>query len=218
MGYKGRIVSISFMLAGILVARLYAYMYLDYSLSHLPYLGLLFLFAAYKAGKQYDKVVSLSIRDPLTGCYNRQFMDHYIPSALVNMDRHKVNLGLAVLDCNHFKVINDTYGHKKGDMVLQELSAILKKRMRKQDRVIRWGGDEFLLLVPGVDRAGMRKLLWHLDQDLQEASKRLQVTLSVSRGFAMYPEDARDFDELLHVADQKMFDKKRSWHKKVLHG
>lgn len=94
---------------------------------------------------QYDKAKYFSEKDTLTGVYNRRFVEAIFPKLLAQVERKNEQLSLSIVDCNDFKPINDTYGHKIGDEVLITLSSLLAGEIRKSDIVARWGGDEFLI-------------------------------------------------------------------------
>lgn len=195
MKYTGRITGLISMLAAIIVIRIYAYINFDYPLTAPPIIGVVFLFIAFKAGKQYDEVKFLSEKDSLTGCYNRRFVNEMFPNLLKQMNKQNEKLSLAILDCNNFKTINDTYGHKKGDLVLQELSALLLTKIRKSDMAVRWSGDEFLIIAPYADRKDIQIIVDRVENELQKVPKKLQIDISVSSGFATYPRDAKEIDD-----------------------
>jgi len=205
MKYTGRITGLIIMLTAIIVMRLYAYIYLGYPLTAYPIIGVIFLFIAFKAGKQYDIVEFFSEKDNLTECYNRGFVNKNFSNLLAQMNRKNEKLSLALLDCDNFKAINDTYGHKKGDLVLQEFSTLLFNNIRKRDMVARWGGDEFLIIAPNADKKDIKIIVNRFENELQELSKKLQIGISVSSGFATYPSDAKKLDDLIHIADSNMY-------------
>jgi len=185
--------------------RLYAYIYLGYPLTSYPVIGAAFLFVIFKAGKQYDKVKFFSERDNLTECYNRGFVDEIFPALLVRMNKKNEKLSLAILDCDNFKTINDTFGHEKGDLVLQELSTLLLTAVRKSDMVVRWGGDEFLIIAPYADKKDIEIIVNRVENELLEISQKLQIGISVSSGLATYPRDGKKINDLIHIADRNMY-------------
>lgn len=205
MKYTGRITGLIIMLMTIIAVRLYAYIYLDYSFSNPPYPGMIALLVAYWVGKQYDKVKFYSEKDSLTGFYNRRFVDELLPSLLAKMDRKNEKLSIAILDCDNFKAINDRYGHRKGDLVLQELSALLLTTIRKNDIVARWGGDEFLIVAPCAGEEDIKQILKRFNNELLELSKKMQIAISLSSGYAIYPSDTKKIEDLISIADSKMY-------------
>lgn len=210
MKYTGRIIGLVLMLMAIIAVNIDAYIYLNYSLSNLPILVVIGLFIVFWAGKQYDKVKFYSEKDSLTGFYNRRFVDEFLPPLLAHMDRKKRELSIAILDCDNFKGINDRYGHKRGDLVLQEISALLITSIRKSDTVARWGGDEFLIIAPYSDAETITTIVNRFNNDLRELSKKLQIDISVSSGYAIYPRDAKAIDDLINIADSKMYSRKNT--------
>lgn len=205
MNYTGRITGVIVMVMAIIAVRIYAYIYLNYSFSNLPIPGAIAVLIAFLAGKQYDKVKFYSEKDSLTGFYNQRFVHKLLPSLLSQMDRRSEKLSIAILDCDNFKAINDRYGHKKGDLVLQEFSALFSMSIRKSDIIARWGGDEFLLIAPYADEAEIQAIINRFKDELHKLSSRLQMNISVSSGYAIYPSDAKTIDDLINMADSKMY-------------
>ena len=122
--------------------------------------------------------------------------------------RYKHCLSLIILDIDHFKKINDTYGHNVGDLVLVEASRILKSIAGKNDAVFRLGGDEFLIIFPSIkDRKTLQlakeRLLKSFEKEFYIADYPIKITLSI--GCAMFPEDGDDIDVLLQIADKQMY-------------
>ena len=99
MKYTGRVTGLIIMFTAIIIIRLYAYIYLDYPLTAPPIMGVISLFIAFKAGKQYDKVKFLSEKDNLTKCCNRRFVNNIFPTLLAQMNKRNEKLSLAILDC-----------------------------------------------------------------------------------------------------------------------
>ncbi|MDF2501643.1 MAG: diguanylate cyclase [Anaerosporomusa subterranea] len=205
MKYTGRITGLVITIMAIVAIRIYAYIYLNFSLSHPPIVGVIALFIAFRIGKQFDKVKFYSERDSLTGLYNRRFVDNLFSPLLAQMDRRNEKLSISIWDCDNFKAINDRYGHKKGDLVLQEFSALLLTSTRKSDIVARWGGDEFLIIAPYADEEDMKLIVNRFKNRLHDLSEKLQIDISVSSGYAIYPSDAKTIDGLINIADSKMY-------------
>lgn len=159
-------------------------------------------------GSQYDNAKYLSEKDALTGLYNRRFISIVSPKLLDQMDRKKEKLSVSLLDCNNFKQINDTYGHKTGDLVLKNISRLLVKNTRNCDVVGRWGGDEFLIIAPFTDTEGTKVVIRKIQKGIQELSKEMGMELSVSVGTSVYPEGANNMDDLIKSADRNMYELK----------
>jgi len=109
----------------------------------------------WRADAQHHQLERLAMLDPLTGCSNRRAMDRELQIAVNTHARTHVSFGLAMLDLDHFKEVNDRHGHEAGDQVLVQLSAIVRAHTRHADRLFRFGGEEFVLLLPGVGDAAL---------------------------------------------------------------
>ena len=149
--------------------------------------------------------------DSLTGLPNRTTLDDRISTALASATRSDSTFAVLFLDLDHFKDINDTYGHHVGDEVLIGCAERMKATVRQQDTVSRFGGDEFLLLLPDTDAVGSahvaEKLLSAVTQSHYIGPLELSVTPSI--GIAMYPSDGSSLDELIRCADIAMYRAKR---------
>ena len=208
MRYTGRITTLTVTAVVFLIIRIWAYYQYDYPLTAPPILAIICFVTTWWLGKQYDKAKYYSENDALTGLYNRRFVDNVLPMLLAQMDRRNVKLSIAILDCNNFKAINDNFGHKKGDLILQDFAAILASSVRKSDIVARWGGDEFLIVAPYADKKDVEVIVTRIKNELRELSKKLQVEISVSVGFAVFPDNTRNLDDLITIADTAMYNLK----------
>ncbi|MFJ7933256.1 GGDEF domain-containing protein [Sporosarcina sp. NPDC096371] len=163
----------------------------------------IFLMIALWCGRQYDRMQYLSEKDPLTDTYNRRTVEQYFQKILQARKKENQKLGIIMIDLNKFKEINDTYGHHTGDELLSHFAVMLKKTVQKNDRVARWGGDEFLILVPDIaedyETVYVRNLQLSIDGF---------PSISASLGFAIYPDDGENFQELLQHADRAMYEAK----------
>lgn len=163
--------------------------------------------AGWWLGKKYDQAKLDSEKDYLTGLYNRRFVRKIMPKLMAQAERNEGALSVSLIDVNNFKEINDTYGHRKGDTVLQEISLILNHNIRKGDIAARWGGDEFLLVL--YDRSiNYKTVIERLHSHINDLSEQLGVPISVSVGTAQYPKDATTFDDIVSTSDRKMYQRK----------
>ncbi len=161
-----------------------------------------------------------SLRDPLTGLFNRRHLEETLDLELHRAARQQEPISLLMLDVDHFKRYNDTFGHDAGDMVLQSLSTLIKQHIRAGDVACRYGGEEFLLVQPGLglpqvlERAEtLRKAVMALN--LEYMGKRLgQITISL--GVALYPDSANRAPELIKRADEALYRAKHSGRNQVL--
>jgi diguanylate cyclase (GGDEF)-like protein/PAS domain S-box-containing protein len=155
-----------------------------------------------------------SIRDPLTGLFNRRYMEESLEREILRASRNNQTIGVLLLDIDHFKRYNDTFGHEAGDTVLREVGRLLQRHVRGEDIACRLGGEEFVLMLPGVPLAvaGERAEL------LREAIRGLTVsfhgqtlgTTTVSIGVALYPQQGSDAVSLLECADKALYTAKES--------
>jgi diguanylate cyclase (GGDEF)-like protein len=210
MKYTGRIISLLIVAISTLGLILYNYIfhvYLDWI--HVI-VSAFYLFFGWLLGKQYDKVKYLSEKDLLTESYNRRFVMDIFPKLKSLSDRKKQKLIIFLIDVNDFKSINDKYDHAMGDRVLQLISGSLKKALRDSDYIVRWGGDEFLGIFPCSDESGMNELQIRLQNELNTLSNMVSADVSVSVGYAFYPDEGIDLNALIQIADRKMYSDKRS--------
>jgi len=152
-------------------------------------------------------------RDPLTGVYNRRYFIEVIAQEMSRSKRHGRPIGYLMLDVNRFKQINDQLGHLVGDKVLQEVGALLHGVVRGEDFVIRYGGDEFLIVLPetnGETNVVERRILEALDRWNKSNSDLLPFPVSLSIGEAHWlPQSRQSIEEVLAEADRQMYERKR---------
>lgn len=158
------------------------------------------------------------IRDPLTGLYNRRFLDETLPRELSRAKREGYSLALIMIDLDHFKQVNDTYGHAAGDEVLKALSAILEESARESDFVCRYGGEEFLIALPRMspEQARQRVEAWCLE--LSEAPTRhadFTIVVTFSAGIAAFPDNGTDVQTLLLRADEALYRSKNEGRNRI---
>ncbi|RXJ90653.1 hypothetical protein CRV01_05750 [Arcobacter sp. CECT 8983] len=159
--------------------------------------------------------------DGLTGLYNRKFLEEYTKKMLPQIKRDGTNVALLMLDMDHFKAVNDEYGHDIGDKVLKELARILNETVRESDIIIRYGGEEFMILLMGVnsDEAAM-SVAKKIGDKVREneidvyAGNKLKKTVSI--GLSMYPEDSTSFENIIKNADIALYEAKNSGRDRVV--
>ena len=158
-----------------------------------------------------DKLHEQAMRDPITGVYNRRFLEETL-SREIHLAQRKGNpLSVIMLDIDFFKKVNDTYGHKIGDDVLISLSKLLQTETRDSDCVSRYGGDEFVLVMPEMTKedAFQRAELWRnviKSKELLIGDNRIRIT--VSMGISTYPVNGSDSEALLKAADEALYQAK----------
>jgi two-component system cell cycle response regulator len=159
-------------------------------------------------GRMYQALEEQATTDGLTGLVNHRTFQERFSAMLGRADRHRFKVALLLTDIDHFKRINDSYGHPTGDQVLKRVASILKGSARKIDIVARYGGEEFAIVLEGTDRNGARQLAERIRQEVEEQSfdsskGRFQATLSL--GVAVYPDDARSKQDVITRADQALY-------------
>jgi len=167
-----------------------------------------------------EKLRSQSVRDPLTGLYNRRYLDESLELELARALRSETPIAAIMLDIDHFKKFNDTFGHDAGDVVLKEIADVLARSMRRGDIAGRFGGEEFLLLMPGADaeraiaRAeSMRRAIALLD--VGYAGQKLG-RITASFGVATFPRDAETAQSLVQAADKALYAAKDAGRDRVI--
>jgi diguanylate cyclase (GGDEF)-like protein len=153
-----------------------------------------------------EEVKRLAITDPLTGCHNRRFFEEIERREMQRHARYGTPISIVFVDVNRFKQLNDTHGHDVGDAVLRFLGAMLRRLVRRSDYVIRWGGDEFVLLLTcGIAEAELKakELKLAFDRELPAAGLPAGVGLSV--GVASVTREAEGLAETIRAADSRMY-------------
>jgi diguanylate cyclase (GGDEF)-like protein/PAS domain S-box-containing protein len=154
-----------------------------------------------------------SVRDALTGLYNRRYMEEVMEREVRRAGRSGQSLSLIMLDLDHFKSFNDTYGHDAGDAVLREAAAFLLKHVRAEDFVCRYGGEEFVVILPTADQDGAQARGERLrarmrDLPIMHQGKSLgMITFSI--GVAAFPQHGMSPKELMAAADAALYEAKR---------
>lgn len=159
-----------------------------------------------------------AMRDALTGLYNRHYLHETLVRELARTRRENASLAVIMVDLDHFKAINDSYGHAAGDQVIRMAAKILQHESRKCDLVCRYGGEEFLVVLPDItlDQAMLRAESWRKsisDQPLTSAPPQI----SASFGIAIFPEDAGNIETLLARADTALYESKRKGRNCISH-
>jgi len=155
------------------------------------------------------RLLELASRDALTGLFNRRTLSEQLQHEVARGRRSGREFSVAMLDLDYFKRINDTFGHQTGDLVLQAFSHDLTHRLRKTDVIGRWGGEEFLLILPETKRDQAFDLLDGIREHV--ARERTVVpSFTISAGIAEFPADGTDVQALVAVADARMYEAKRT--------
>jgi diguanylate cyclase (GGDEF)-like protein len=155
-----------------------------------------------------------AIRDPMTGLYNRRFLREFLARELIRAKRAGTGLAAIMMDIDHFKRVNDSFGHDAGDLVLTEVATLLKSSIRGSDMVCRFGGEEFVLVLTDATRAGALRRC----EEIQAAIRRLELTYrdhslgrpTASFGVALFPDHASDADSLINASDAALYEAKHA--------
>jgi diguanylate cyclase (GGDEF)-like protein len=172
--------------------------------------------------QQVEALESLSkqaTRDPLTGLFNRRYLDEILRGEIVRARQNGSTVGIIMADIDHFKYINDLYGHKAGDLMLQALGDLFKKCVRTADIVCRYGGEEFVVVMPGASVSTVNRCAEEIRSKchaLRLAYKNHEIRTTISLGAATYPQHGSSGDEVLVHADQSLYRAKQEGRNRVV--
>jgi diguanylate cyclase (GGDEF)-like protein len=160
-----------------------------------------------------------NLRDPMTGLNNRRFLEEYVETLVANVQRKKAHLAILMLDLDYFKMVNDTHGHDAGDAVLKALAKVLKQTVRSSDMVIRYGGEEFLIILQeaegnNADRVAENIRIAVEAIKTQVAGVVIQKTISI--GIADFPSDSDTFWQAVKYADVALYRAKEEGRNRVV--
>ncbi len=160
-----------------------------------------------------------AIRDPLTGLFNRRYMEETLEREISRALRQRLIVGVIMIDLDHFKLFNDTYGHKAGDVMLKEVGRFLQTNVRKDDIACRYGGEEFIVIMIGAShdiiyqRADyLRKSVKNINPEY-EGNVLKNITLSI--GVAIYPDHGETGESIIHAADMALYKSKHDGRDRV---
>ncbi|KAB2921083.1 MAG: GGDEF domain-containing protein, partial [Dechloromonas sp.] len=160
-----------------------------------------------------------TLRDPMTGLNNRRFLEEYVETLVASVQRKRAHAAILMLDLDYFKMVNDTYGHDAGDAVLKALSTVLKQSVRAADLVIRYGGEEFLIIL--LDTSG--EAAERVAENIRNTVENLKVPVSgvvlqktISIGIADFPDDSETFWQAVKFADVALYQAKEQGRNRVI--
>lgn len=149
-----------------------------------------------------------SIRDALTGLYNRRHLDEVLAREMLVAQRYHRPVSIVMVDIDHFKSVNDRYGHSAGDMVLRHVADVLKRNARASDICCRYGGEEFLLLMPGMPPEAARLRAEQLRREIASSPGihgDIPIEVTASFGVASYPMHGQDSTRVIHASDAALY-------------
>jgi diguanylate cyclase (GGDEF)-like protein len=159
--------------------------------------------------RQLDKTEEQAIRDSMTGLYNHQYIVSRLDEEIGRSERYHTPLSIIIVDLDHFKKINDTFGHLMGDTVLKQVSKVIKSQCRNVDKIGRYGGDEFLVILPETSMENASKLATRLRDSIQKLKFDQPVEVTISQGIAGYEQDETT-NALIERADKNLYEAKHS--------
>jgi diguanylate cyclase (GGDEF)-like protein len=168
--------------------------------------------------QKFELLQQRSQRDPLTGIYNRGFFDEVFPTLTAAALRSKTPLGILMADIDHFKVVNDEFGHPEGDRVLKAVAGALVASFRSSDYVCRYGGEEFIVLLPNTDARNAAVLAAKARIRVVAATDAVDHPVTTTVGVAGFPSEAPTADAVLALVDRRMYEGKRTGRNRVVAG
>jgi len=172
-----------------------------------------------EAKRLMDTLRESNLRDAMTGLHNRRFLEEYAETLVASAQRRKSQMAILMLDLDYFKMVNDTYGHDAGDTVLKALSKVLEQSARSSDTVIRYGGEEFLIIMQDTSGDNADKVA----EKIRVAVESLKIPLTgtvlqktISIGIAEFPKDSETFWQTVKYADVALYSAKESGRNRVV--
>lgn len=162
-----------------------------------------------------------ALKDPLTQCHNRRFMDEYLAQFERVNHRNPQKIGFIMADMDHFKMVNDEFGHLAGDEILKQMAATIRQNIRKSDLLIRYGGEEFLVILMEIKQDG---ITYDIAEKIRLAVEETKFVLpsggainkTLSMGVAEFPLDGQQLYQVIKYADVALYRAKDSGRNKVL--
>ena len=191
-------------------------------LSALPYINVYLSYAApvLAVHRLMETLRESSLRDPMTGLSNRRFLEEFIDTLTASVRRRQTHVAIMMLDLDHFKMVNDTYGHDTGDAVLKTVAGVIKNSVRASDIVVRYGGEEFLVVLQDASSQFALKVAEQIRSSVENLSIThggvvLKKTISI--GVADFPGDSTTFWQAVKFADVALYHAKETGRNRVMH-
>ena len=168
----------------------------------------------YALKKKLDKINKLIVIDELTKCYNRRYINEKLPIDIELAKANNLPLSIAMIDIDYFKLINDKYGHLLGDLVLKDITNVIKNNIRvKSDWMARYGGEEFLILFNDASKEDAYNLSKRIKSVVENSIFKygdIEINTTISIGIASLTSEVDDIDKLIRIADENLYKAKRS--------
>ena len=168
---------------------------------------------------QTERLQKLSITDPLTGIYNRRYLNRRLSEEITRYNRYRSPFSFIMLDLDKFKEYNDTFGHIAGDNLIRNLASVMEKSLRTIDIAARFGGDEFVAIFPQTPKVDAIQISNRLKEKIEKsmAEHNADMPLSISVGLATFPDDASSIMELIEKTDQALYLAKKGGGNRVVY-
>ncbi|WOE69269.1 cache domain-containing protein [Hydrogenimonas thermophila] len=174
----------------------------------------------HKIENEKKKIYSMAITDSLTGLYNRHYLNEISTPLFIKCQRYNYPISVAYLDIDHFKKVNDTYGHDKGDLVLQQFADIIKGLIRESDLIFRLGGEEFFIIMPYIDKESAYDIVKRIHQSVKKQGciylEKGKICYTFSAGVSDTIESDYSLDSLIKTADKKLYQAKTKGRDKII--
>jgi diguanylate cyclase (GGDEF)-like protein len=165
--------------------------------------------------QQHDQLVGMATHDQLTGLYNRHYLNDALSKKVAYAKRHGEPLSVIIVDIDHFKSVNDTFGHLTGDQILKAVGSAMQSSARKEDIAARFGGEEFIVLLDNCTAHDAQVKAEHLRSQI-EALHPEGVAVTASFGVAQLQQDAQRYEDLLKNADTALYIAKEEGRNRVV--
>ena len=169
---------------------------------------------AIENSRLYSETLRMAVTDPMTGLYNIRHLYNILKLEIERAKRYNLRFSIIIIDIDNFKTYNDRYGHQLGDEILKEYGKFLQKNSRNVDTVTRYGGDEFVIVLPETEKQGalfvIKRLISKLKRHIFVIDKK-RIKLMVTIGVSSFPIDGETSEELIRIADRDLLRKKKEW-------
>ncbi|MDP3300599.1 MAG: diguanylate cyclase [Sulfuricurvum sp.] len=165
--------------------------------------------------QQHDQLVGMATHDQLTGLYNRHYLNDALSKKVAHAKRHSEPLSVIIVDIDHFKSVNDTYGHLTGDLILKAVGSAMQSGARKEDIAARFGGEEFIVLLDNCTAHDAQVKAEHLRSQI-EALHPEEIAVTASFGVAQLQQDTQRYEDLLKNADTALYIAKEEGRNRVV--